>query len=243
MFNVEVTTVNPKVRVMYPHAKLITPESWFSEMALLVEDCGRRSHKSERRIKGGSAEDFIKRIAFDLGHESIIEHVSITVLIVGSRSMSHQLVRHRLAAYTQESQRYVDYSKSRFDNVLNVMVPPSVGIIACGEYNFEDVAGILEEPMRVYLGSLIHSYDSYLRLRVLDIPAEDAREVLPNACKTEVATTFNIRQWRHVFNMRCTSHAQWQIRGIMQSILCTFLSYPDLRVFFQDQENLLETID
>lgn len=272
-----------KLRIVKPSAVITTPETWFSDMVVLVENCGRRSHKSERRAKGGSASDFIKRIAFDLGHESIIEHASITVNITGSRAMSHQLVRHRIAAYTQESQRYVDYSKDRHDNIMNVVVPPSIGDFSDGTLVFN--TGLLEsvsyesydktkwsEPQQqvcpwkismatwcditntlsnlwhpiysdigdgykqmIFFHTLLTAYRAYLTLREKDVPSEDARFVLPNSCKTEVATTYNIRQWRHVFKMRCTPHAQWEIREIMKSILRMFIN--KLPEFFGDMRD------
>jgi thymidylate synthase (FAD) len=268
------------LRVVQPKGEIKTPAPWFVGIPEFIEEAGRISHKSEEGMGKRPADDFVRRIAFKLGHESIIEHVSVSVLITGSRSMSHQLVRHRLAAYTQESQRYVDYSKTKFDNTLNVIVPPSIGTFPDGtivkhsglrvKARCEKADGAWEEeeqlhtnPWRlticngqggvpvytdvdggrslVFFHSLLTAYDAYLSLRKdHKVPSEDAREVLPNACKTEVITTYNLRQWRHVFSLRCTKHAQWQIRSIMQSILRLFLSNPNLRVFFEDQEKLLE---
>lgn len=232
-----------RLRIIKPHAKILTPNSWCYGMAEMVERMGRISHKSEKRIGDKPAEDFIRRIAFGRGHESISEHCVVSVLFVGSRSMSHQLVRHRIAAFTQESQRYCDYSKSKFDNVLNVIIPPSIGEYTSGMEYTADQIRLAPQKQRIYLQSLLECYENYLALRKLGIPAEDAREVLPNATKTEVGTTFNLRQWRHVFRMRCSKHAQWQIRSIMQMALREFLDNPQnphLAVFFEDQRPLLD---
>lgn len=269
----------PRLRIRQPSTKLETPEWWFPAMAPLIEICGRKSHKSEERIGDKPSEDFIRKIAFKKGHESIIEHVSVTMTFLCSRTMSHQLVRHRLAAYTQESQRFVDYSKTKkFDNTMNVIMPPSIGEFPDGteiyfsgeEMRFEvfrngrwtdpqmtlnpysigfqvpgydsgvlqgDVKGQYEKILFCY--SLLTSYETYLKLRQQNIPAEDARFVLPNASKTEVATTYNLRQWRHVFGMRCTKHAQWEIRMLMQEALSILIDA--LPWAFDDLAHLLES--
>jgi thymidylate synthase (FAD) len=264
------------LRVLQPRVKLETPEWWFPAMAPLIEICGRKSHKSEERIGEKPAEEFVRRIAFKKGHESIIEHVSVTMTFLCSRTMSHQLVRHRLAAYTQESQRFVDYSKSKFDNVMNVILPPSIGEVPDGTLVFfsgekmrfevfrnnrwtdpqEKInpysigfrvpgyeEGIIEGGVKgeyekiLFFHSLLTAYDTYLMLRERGIPSEDARFVLPNASKTEVATTYNLRQWRHVFQMRCSKHAQWEIRLLMQQALATLIEL--LPFAFEDLINLL----
>ncbi len=122
------------IAITPPYTEMITPKldpDWAKKAMLLVEECGRVSHKSEGRIKEGSAEPFIRKIAINYGHESILEHASFTANFVGSRSMSHQLVRHRLAAITQESQRFCDYAseKKQEDKEhkrLFVIMPPSI---------------------------------------------------------------------------------------------------------------------
>lgn len=122
------------IDIIAPHVEMITPKhdpDWAKRALLLVEECGRVSHKSEGRIKEGSAEPFIKKIAINYGHESILEHAGFTACFVGSRSMSHQLVRHRLAAITQESQRFCDYSSEKKQEdadhkFLKVIMPPSI---------------------------------------------------------------------------------------------------------------------
>lgn len=117
-----------------PQAEMITPKydpEWAERTKRIIEECGRVSHKSEGRIKEGSADPFIQKIALDYGHESILEHGSFTACLIGSRSMSHQLVRHRIAAITQESQRFCDYASEKkqedADNkLLQVIMPPSI---------------------------------------------------------------------------------------------------------------------
>jgi len=190
------------VLVVEPGYTIETPRAFTREYPRLIEQAGRTCYKSEAKITPDSADQFVRGL-IKRGHESVLEHLSITVKIVCDRSTSHQLVRHRLAAYSQESQRYCDYGKKR----LQVICPPT----------------IRDKGFRDWMGHCCRSYQVYLDLRDAGIPPEDARSVLPNATKTEVVTTFDLRQWRHVFVERAlNTKAQWQIRLIFRSVLDEF---------------------
>lgn len=178
-----------------------------------VERCGRICYKSEERITSGSAAKFVGRIRRS-GHLSVLEHASVTAIVVCSRAASHQLVRHRIAAYSQESQRYCNYGKR---DSLKVICPPSIGLKP-GDY---PVCGrhLTDRQIR-WLEHIESAYGEYRQELSEGVKPEDARYVLPNATKTELAVTFNLRQWRHVFVERALNkHAQWEIRGIFQNIL------------------------
>jgi thymidylate synthase (FAD) len=194
-----------------------------------VERCGRVCYKSEDKITDDSAHKFVANVCRNR-HESVLEHATVTAQIVCSRACSHQLVRHRLAAYSQESQRYCNYGKN---DHLRVICPPSIGLgpgIYWHRENTEPrwmcrVAGSqktmsIRTPIEyAWLNTIANCYREYLRELQYAKP-EDARYVLPNATKTEIATTFNLRQWRHVFRQRAlNSHAQWEIRAIFNDIL------------------------
>ena len=232
-----------KITVIEPGFELISPLNGLIE---LVERAGRVCYKSEDRITNGSAAQFVRAIRKS-GHYSVLEHASISVVIWGDRAMSHQLVRHRIGvAFSQESQRYVNYGKKGFQ----VVSPPSIGVPA-GEYYIDEKTFNDDKPFiyeaencKVYspLKSkhhywLKHRFEDYLEYLVWlkeGIPPEDARSCLPNATKTELATTFNLRQWRHVFEERALNkQAQWQIKGIMQNILRLFAL--ELPCVFEDQ--------
>jgi thymidylate synthase (FAD) len=225
------------LRIIKPHIELTTSEinpAWVHQALELIEICGRVSHKSEGRIKPGSAVPFIRKVAIEWGHESILEHACFTACFVGSRTMSHQLVRHRIgSSYTQESQRYCDYSNKKYGAALGIIIPSSIGdlphnCLVDEILDFYTSGGDLEgsvdrfSNLGLFLLNTLEDYKTYLSLRDRGIPAEDAREALPNACKTEVYTTFNIRQWRHFFSMRLDKHAQWQIKMLAQTVFDYF---------------------
>lgn len=215
-----ITIIEPKVIV----------ESSLDGIMPLLERAGRTCYASEDKIREGSAEKFISNI-IKRGHESVIEHASISVRFICDRACSHQLVRHRISSFSQASQRFIDHSKKGCEFIC----PPSIGIKP-GTYKTEylENAGLLafDEEMNVipmtevqlgWLGTISQCYDSYCQLRNKKVKPEDARSVLPNATKTEVFTTMNLRMWRHTIMQRgLNSHAQWQIRGLFQDLLEQF---------------------
>lgn len=142
---------------------------------------------------------FIEKLA-DFGHESPLEHASFTFAVEGvSRAFLAQLTRHRIASYSVQSQRYVD--KSDFDYVI----PQSI------EADPELKATFIDCMER------INTYYSYFRSA--NIPAEDARFVLPNACDTRIIFTMNARSLHNFFRLRCCNRAQWEIRGVADEML------------------------
>lgn len=167
----------------------------------LIEYVGGISHDSNVDKYDGTVrkDNFIKKL-IEMGHESVLEHASASFSISRvSRAFSHQLVRHRLASYTQRSQRYV--SESNFDTVL----PLTVAL------NYD--AGLLYDKF------MDESKKVYQELINLKIPKEDARFVLPNATETEIVMSANFRQWRHMINLRTSKHAQWEINFVFVIIL------------------------
>lgn len=144
-------------------------------------------------------EAFIKKLT-DLGHQSPLEHCSFTFGIEGvSRALSHQLVRHRIASYSQKSQRYV--KEGQFEYI----VPPSIIENPICKDAFED-----------FVKNSQWTYDFLIDN---GIPAEDARFVLPNACETKIIVTMNIRTLLHFFEERCCNRAQWEIRHMAYAML------------------------
>ena len=162
----------------------------------LLEHAGRVCYRSQKR---GEAGHFLQARIRE-GHESLIEHASLTFEISGiSRAASHQLVRHRLASYSQESQRYVSMSDPDF------VVPPSIAGNPAARQIWDD----LTEQMK----------DAYRKLRALGIKKEDSRFLLPNATATRIVVTMNVRELRHFFRVRCDRAAQWEIRALAKEML------------------------
>ena len=217
-----------EITVIEPSIKLRTETKG---MLQHLENCGRTCYKSEGRVTRTSAGPFVRNI-ISMGHESVLEHAFVTVSIIGDRSMSHQLVRHRLAAYSQESQRYCNYGKLG----LQVICPPSIGVPP-GTYHFKGAEGMpytdkeyttpsspqgLTWRQICWLRGRVADYTEYLEMLEEGIKPEDARSCLPNATKTEITMTCNIRVWRHIFRDRALNpRAQWQIRGLMLDLLQT----------------------
>jgi thymidylate synthase (FAD) len=169
-----------------------------------IEVAGRTCYKSEDKITQESSKGFVKGI-IKSGHHSVIEHISITVRFICDRGISHELVRHRLAAFSQESTRYANYSKDKFGNEITVIKPV-----------FWPEAS---DAYGNWLAAMKNAEDAYLNLLKTGAKAEEARSVLPNSLKTEVVMTCNLRQWRHVLNLRCSKAAHPQIREIMLPLL------------------------
>ena len=144
-------------------------------------------------------ETFIKKLT-DLGHQSPLEHCTFTFGVEGiSRALSHQLVRHRIASYSQKSQRYV--KEGQFEYII----PPSIA---------ENQTDVLE--FKDFMEYCQQTYDYFIEN---GIPAEDARFVLPNACETKLIMTMNIRSLLHFFEERCCERAQWEIRQMANMML------------------------
>ena len=172
----------------------ITPDS-----ERLIEQAGRTCYMSFEKQSPGSHERFIKMILKN-GHTSVLEHASAAFRVRGvSRSCTHQLVRHRLCAYSQQSQRYVDETGFKY------VVPDSIASNPGARDAFE--------------GAMQSLQGLYSRLKALGVPNEDARYVLPNAAHTEIVMSANFRQWRHIIEVRCEKRAQWEIRELMILVL------------------------
>ncbi len=162
----------------------------------LIEHAGRVCYRSESR---GNPASFI-RARLREGHESIIEHASATFEISGiSRAASHQLVRHRLASYSQESQRYVDMSEPA------LVMPDAIA----ADSHAQEVWGTFVDNIK----------QTYRELRTLGVLKEDARFVLPNAAATRIVVTMNFRELLHFFHLRIAPEAQWEIRAMAAKML------------------------
>ncbi len=199
------------MKIIQPSLEILTPLDG-DYILRFLERCGRVCYKSEDKITEGSAEKFVRAL-IKSGHESVIEHYSITVKVTCSRAISHQIVRHRIGAYSQESQRVVTYRD---------------GITVVGRHRLakEDWPGVF------WVAAMEHAEQYYNDLIRTGVPPEVARDVLPNAMATELVITYNLRQWRHFLKQRTSPAADPQIRIIAGMILKEFKE--NIPVIFED---------
>lgn len=160
------------------------------EILKKIEAVGRTCYKSEDKIKEGSAEKFVAAL-INRGHEAMLEHESITIKFVVDRGISHELVRHRIASFAQESTRYCNYSKDDFCSEITFIIPEFIG------YN--------TPQWKVWKNTMKACEDAYFKLLNIGLMPEEARSVLPNSLKTEVVMTANLREWRHFFKLRAAN--------------------------------------
>lgn len=170
------------------------------EILTKLELCGRTAYKSEDRITTGSAERFVRDI-LQRGHESVIEHVSLTVRFICDRGVSHEIVRHRLVAYTQESTRYCDYNKK------------GVTFIRPLFWKKDD------QRYAEWYDAMCFCEQRYQLLIQGGATPQEARSVLPNSLKTEIVCTANLREWRHILKLRTSKAAHPQMRELMIPLL------------------------
>lgn len=189
----------------------------------LIEVAGRTCYKSEDKITATSAKDFIKMI---LGrhHESVIEHGSMSVRFIIDRGVSHELVRHRLASFSQESTRFVNYSKGKFDGQITFIAPLWIDFESIKNVaNYKDLDNDenrhLVGDIYAYLDLLLHSEEAYNDLIARGWQPQQARSVLPNSLKTEIVVTANFREWRTIFMQRCAPAAHPQMREVTLPLL------------------------
>lgn len=164
-----------------------------------IELAGRTCYKSEDKITEDSASKFVRMLVKN-GHEAMIEHQAITVKFVCDRGVSHEIVRHRIASFAQESTRYCNYSNDKFGSEITVIEP----------FFFDKDS----EEYKVWWACCATAEVDYLRLLRLGRSPQEARSVLPNSLKTEIVVTMNVREWRHFFKLRCASTAHPQMREL-----------------------------
>lgn len=171
-----------------------------------IEKIGRVCYKSESKITkdGESAKKFVKML-IDRNHVAMIEHSSLSVKFVVDRGVSHELVRHRIASFAQESTRYCNYSKDKFDNGVTFIKP---FFFEYGTQNYKewiDAMGIAEK--------------SYMQMLKNGATPQEARSVLPNSTKTEITITANYRQWRSILRLRTQNNCHPQMLEITRPLL------------------------
>ncbi|MFZ5987506.1 MAG: FAD-dependent thymidylate synthase [Bacillota bacterium] len=176
-----------------------------------IEKAGRVCYKSEDRTTNTSAAEFVRKIIKN-GHEAVIEHYSITVKVICDRGVTHEIVRHRLASYSQESTRYCNYGKDKFSNQITYIEP------CFWDVNTEDG----KRKYDLWKSVMEFCEKKYMELLEAGATPQEARSVLPNSLKTELVMTMNLREWRHFFKLRTAAASHPQMREIAVPLLNKF---------------------
>ena len=201
------------MKIIKPSYEILTPISDGGIKELQhIEKIGRVCYKSEDRITddGESAKKFVKMLISN-GHEAMIEHSSLSVKFVVDRGVSHELVRHRIASFAQESTRYCNYSKDKFGNEITVILP-------CF---FDTGMGVLSNSLVYQEWKLACecAEERYFNLLKMGATPQQARTVLPNSLKTEITITANYREWRNFFKLRTAEASHPQMREVTIPLL------------------------
>ena len=207
------------MKIIKPSFEILTVDgkpldrNYGKKILQLIESIGRVCYKSEDKITDTSAEKMVRNL-ISRGHESVIEHFTITVRVICDRGVTHEIVRHRIGSYSQESTRYCNY-RTR-------------GIQVIKPFFFEEGTEMYSE----WLSAMKDAEKHYNKLIELGATPQEARSVLPNSLKTEIVITYNLREWRHFFKLRCSKASHPQMREVAIPILKEFQEiFP---VFFDD---------
>ncbi|MFZ4569717.1 MAG: FAD-dependent thymidylate synthase [Bacteroidales bacterium] len=184
-----------------------------------IEFAGRTCYKSEDKITSESAKEFIAML-IRRGHESVLEHEKLSVKFICDRGVSHELVRHRIASFSQESTRYCNYSKKGITFIIpNWITHEQIDLVQrLNEHNFTRI----DETTKAWYAAMVQSEQAYDLLIKQGWKPEQARSVLPNSLKTEIVVTANIREWRTIFKQRTAPAAHPQMRELMVPLLACF---------------------
>lgn len=203
------------MKIIKPCIEIINAPD-YGKMLCKIERIGRVCYKSEDKIREDTADNFIRGI-IKRGHESVIEHESISVKVICDRGVSHEIVRHRIASYAQESTRYCNYSGEKFGKEITVIEPCFL------------VRGT--EVYAYWKHGCEHAEAAYFDMLNWGCTPQEARSVLPNSLKTEIVMTMNLREWRHFLRLRTSPAAHPQMREVAKLIYDRFVEkYP---VFFE----------
>ena len=213
------------MNIIRPSVEIIDMDD-YDKIIKKIEKIGRVCYKSEANISDESAERFISNI-LKRGHESVIEHEAVTVRMICDRGVTHEIVRHRIASYSQESTRYCNYAGDKFGSQITVIDP--AGGFTYDHDNEKDRA-----RYAVWKEAMENAEKSYFRMIELGATPQEARAVLPNSLKTEIVITMNLRSWRNFFRLRCDDHAHPQMREVAGIALKVFQE--KLPIFFSDFE-------
>ena len=206
------------MKIVEPKVEIITPING-EEILKHIEKVGRTCYKSEANITDESSEKFVFGI-IKRGHESVIEHFNITVKFITDRGISHEIVRHRIASYAQESTRYCNYSKDKFNKEISVIKPTDLNC--------------MDDAYLDWHKGCIAAEKTYFKMLDRGCKPQVARSVLPTCTKTEIMVTMNLREWRHFIKLRSAKAAHPDIRILAVDLLKQFKN--NIPIIFDDIE-------
>lgn len=226
------------MRIVEQGYTIENPTNGWGDIINIIEDAGRTCYQSESK---GDPEKFISRLIRS-GHHSVIEHANMTVRFITDRGVTHELVRHRISSFSQSSTRYCDYADGNIEFIRPVWLPSTI----CDVWNYgrfdglvtrlvpynEDALDNLSAADYNFLNMLATVEQGYKYLREAGWKPEKARTVLPNSLAAEIVMTANLREWRHVLDLRCSKAAHPQIRELMLPLLVQMKK--DLPCVFSD---------
>ena len=219
------------IRIIDPSVKLLTPETHIAGMAERIKYAGCTCYQSYEDTHK-TADEFIAML-IERGHLSVLEHESLSVSIICDRGVNHELVRHRIAAYSQESTRYCNYAGKPMEFIRPLWWQD---VIECGEYTNEQIGDMVDfDTARLYDSNtkrvpspylwylmMIGAQNSYNDMLAQGVTPQQARSVLPNSLKTEIVVTANLREWLHIFDLRTAKAAHPQMRQVMEMVKVEF---------------------
>ena len=209
--------IKPKVEIL----DRLDERTVIARIATIARTC----YKSESMRTADKDYALVKRL-IDSKHEAMLEFVDVTVKFTCSRAIAQEITRHRMASYAMESQRYCAYNKDRFSHEITYIIPSHTNYDE-GEYSLK-----YEVANGPFINSLLYSEKAYFDLIEDGWKAQEARDVLPNATKTEINMKANLREWRHFFRLRCSKHAHPDMRVLALDLLKQM--YEKLPTIFED---------
>lgn len=231
------------MEIVTPYACIVRPYNMSHENGIIllqdIEWCGRISHRSEDHVTTNSYEKFIRSVVLGHGDWSIVEHAHASVDAIVDRGITHEWVRHRIGAYTQESTRFVNYAKKNtqsqeYVNPAKFICPPSILAMKETEQGW---------IYNRWVSGRETDEDEYMMYIENGIKPQEARTCFPNALASRIVSTYNLRMWRHFFLMRTTRESHPQMREVTIPLLLSFqkwipILYEDIEPESKQSDNL-----
>ena len=214
------------MKIITANHKVLTSTEDIRKMVETVEAAARTCYQSE---SNGDTDAFVKKL-IDNGHEAMLEHSMISVKFTIDRAMANELTRHRMASFAQESTRYCNYSKDKFDNEIT-FVEPDFPVPECGDKRLSTYSNFYTE----FYDMCKEAERYYFKLLEMTGSPQYARAALPLCTKTDLWITANFREWRHILKLRCAPSAHPDLRMVMLSLLTEL--YQAAPVIFEDIYN------